>query len=62
VSLPGTIFKGVTDADGSFVIGKVPAASWRMKVEMAGYEPMVTDAYEIESGHDHDMGTMIMSP
>lgn len=50
VIVAGTGLGGITDRDGRFTIGDVPAGSHRVTVSMMGYEVVAVDDVEIRDG------------
>jgi outer membrane receptor protein involved in Fe transport len=50
VVVEGTGLGGITDRDGRFVVGDVPAGDYRVTVSMMGYEAVALDNVEVRGG------------
>ena len=50
VIVAGTGLGGITDRNGRFTIGDVPAGSHRVTVSMMGYEVVAVDDVEVRDG------------
>lgn len=50
VYVPGTPIIGITDDDGKFVIGDIPAGTYKFIIEKIGYGSNTTDGVKVEAG------------
>lgn len=61
ISIDGTSLGAVSDTDGSFFIGEIPAGSYNVKAQTLGYEPAVLYNVVVSSGNDQILAIVMES-